>query len=171
MGKWLDRANRLKAQAGTGDNSDNRDNSPVSAGNDAPIGPNVPIVTGHLPADVVRGLARLSAMQPPRITRPNVWPEIVADAQRLAADGLASQALALGWEPLQIWGVSPAAGGIADLEGLAVWLAGRPVVRLLLDAETCTVQDGPPHSYAIFRRRPMDGAVFLWDLGRWGGGG
>lgn len=118
-----------------------------------------------LPADLVDGLAELRSCPAPRITRPEVWPVVVADALRLADDGWASQALGLGWGPVDIWGCSPDVGGNPDHDGLAVWLAGRRV--LLLDERTCIVEAGPVARSVFTRRQPPPaGAVFLWELGK-----
>lgn len=113
--------------------------------------------TVALPEEIRRGLLYLRGSPAPRITLPKVWSEIIADALRLADGGFAAQALSLGWEPLQLFGVSE------DAPGLAVWLAGRRI--LLLDDATCIVEAGP-NSRAIFNRRPVAGAVFLWELGK-----
>src|SRR5665213_1163529 len=155
MGKWMDLAAQLEAGAGSEDNRDNRDNSPPNV----PIVPNVP---GLLPPDLSDGLESLRAMAAPRITRPEVWPEIVSDALLLARDGWAETAMALGWSPLQLWGCSPDRGGNPADDGLAVWLAGRRV--LLIDGASCIVESGPK-ARAVFSRRPAAGAVFLWQLG------
>lgn len=120
--------------------------------------------TEPLPAPIKDGLRRLKAMRPPRLNRPNMWPEIVADALRLASEGWAHHALALGWGPLQLWGCSPAAGGLVDLEGLAIWLSGRRV--LLINERTCIAANITTSAHSIFTRRSTDGAVFLWDLSR-----
>lgn len=119
---------------------------------------------GGLDPVLAQGLMRLQNMRAPRIARPEVWAEVVADSVRLATDGWASIALSFEdpWHPLHLWGVSPAAGGIADLEGLAVWIAGRPI--RVLTATCCTVGNGPG-SYSFFNRRSVDGAVLLWELG------
>lgn len=147
------------------------DSSRKSAGS-APVkgskGASIPFEgdgTGHfrgLPPDIVAGLGLLQSMPAPRITRPEVWAGIVADAVRLGRDGWAAQALGLGWDPLQLWGCSPVPSGNADHDGLTVWLEGRRV--LLLDDASCIVE-AAPMSHAVFNRRPADGAVYLWDLG------
>lgn len=118
-----------------------------------------------LPADIIAGLRTLRRHRPPPIARPEVWPEIVADAVRLVDQGWAQQALALGWEPLQLWGCSPAIGGNIDMDGLAVRLCGRRIV--LLDERTAILESGAG-THAVFNRRSMEGAVFLWNLGRMG---
>jgi hypothetical protein len=151
MGKWIERAAQLQAE-------DIRD---IRANRGANV-PNVPIVPASLAPALASGLQKLKGMAAPRMEAPEVWPVIVGDALRLASDGWASHALALGWEPLHLWGVSPATGGIADLEGLAVWLDSRRI--LLLDAASCVVENGPG-SRSIFNRRSREGAVLLWELG------
>lgn len=121
-----------------------------------------------LPAEIVAGLLRLEVMRPPRMAKPSNWPGIVRDCLMLGSDGWAGQALAKGWSPLRLWGVSPAIGGIADIEGLGIWLNGRSIIRI--EPDFCEIQNGPS-KIAWFNPRLMDGAVLLWDLGRWGGGG
>lgn len=117
------------------------------------------ILLGH----VGDGLSRLQRMATPPISLPPVWPEIVADALRLAREGWAIEAMKEGWRPLDLWGCSPLIGGNEDQCGLAVWLAGRPILRL--KERVCVVRDGVA-SYAVFqRRRYMAGAVLLWELG------
>ena len=157
MGKWLDLAARLEAGDGGGDNRDERDESP-------PIGPIVPNVLHGLPADVLRGLAALPKMAAPRITRPDVWPTVVADAVRLAAEGWATQALALGWKDKELFGTCGLPGGDSTQEGLAVWLAGRRV--LLLDALSCIVDVGAGTKAVFYGRSVRPGGVFIWDLGK-----
>lgn len=114
-----------------------------------------------LPTDVRTGLARLRAMPRPRMAQPENWGGIVSDCVGLAAQGWAQAAIALGWSPLNLWGVSPAAGCLLELEGLGIWLARRRV--LLLDQTSCIVESGP-HRRSIFHRHQMEGAVLLWDL-------
>lgn len=118
--------------------------------------------TAPLSPSVRAGLDRLRQMPTPRIRRPSVWPEIVSDAIRLAEQGWASSALGLGWEPIHLWGVSFAHGGIADLEGVAVWLDGGVP---MFSADYCNVRVGPGR-FRCMKRRPMDGAIYLWEIGR-----
>lgn len=110
--------------------------------------------TPVLPSEIIVGLNRLRGLHLPHITRPKVWPEIVADAQRLASEGWANSALGLGWSPLELWGWSP------EREGLAVWLAGRPLV--LVDDRMAIVRVGMVRS--VFNRRNSQSTRFLWEL-------
>lgn len=156
MGKWLDFAARLEAEAVGGDNRDNRDESP-------PYVPNVPFVPHSLPVALGQNLDVLAGMGAPRLAHPERWPGIVADALRLVREGWATQALCLGWEPLEIWGCCPLVDGDPAADGLAVWLEGRRV--LLLDDKTCIVASGSSDR-SIFTRGCAEGAVLLWDLGK-----
>jgi len=113
-----------------------------------------------LPADILAGLGRLKAEPGPRIANPAVWPEVVADACRLADEGWAAKALALGWEALELFGASPAVGGDDRLDSLAVWLGGRQLV--LIGEHSAVVAEGRARS--IFPRFDPAGAVMLWEL-------
>jgi hypothetical protein len=121
-----------------------------------------------LPIGVVAGLNKLRVMSTPRIAEPAIWPSIVADALRLAWDAWAVQALALGWQPLELWGCAHLADCNPSSDGLAVWLQGRRV--LLLDDKSCIVEASPTER-AVFNRRLIHDAVFLWNLGRKQSGG
>lgn len=152
MGRWSDLAARLKEGSEGKNNSIESDDSPA-------IAAIVPIVPRALPPFVRGGLRELQRLPAPRLSLP-VWPDIVADALRLATEGWAEKALALGWQPLHLWGAH------LETPGLAVWLCRRRIV--LLDERTCTVLT-EPGSYAVFTARaPAEGACFLWDYGRGG---
>jgi hypothetical protein len=111
-----------------------------------------------LPDDIVRGLHRLPRLPAPRLAAPEVWPRIVADALWLQSEGWADKALALGWEPMHLWGAH------LHEPGLAVWLSGRRIV--LLGERSCTVADSPEQR-SVFNLRPIaDGSVWLWEYGR-----
>lgn len=163
MGKWRDLAAQARAADGSCANSAISANSIDPVSNAGPFGTNGTNGTDGLPAPIVSGLATLRTMAAPNMKNPEVWPVIVADSLRLASSGWAERALNLGWEPLQLWGCSPAIGGMADLEGLALWLDGRRIA--LLDSASCMVQSGP-RSNSIFNRRGSDGAVLIWNIGR-----
>lgn len=157
MGKWLELAARLEAE-GSGDNRDNRDDSPIFRPN-VPIVPNVP---ASLPPTVAAGLKKLRAMAAPHLQRPELWPLVVSDALGLARDGWAAKALALGWSPLDLFGAVTDAAGDPYSDGLAVWLGGRKL--LAITATTATVEDGEGRAY--YNRREEVGAALLWEIGR-----
>jgi hypothetical protein len=120
-----------------------------------------------LPSAVTLGIHKLTSLRAPRVTRPAVWAEVVADACRLANDGWAAQALALGWSVGDLFGIGPKDDW--DFEGLAVWLRSRKL--LLLDADTAIAADGEGRDYferggARHGRMPTIDPVMLWDFGR-----
>jgi hypothetical protein len=153
MGKWLDLAAKLEADER--DNRDDRDESP-------PIGPNVPNVPASLPPSITNGLNQLRKMAAPNLYRPERWPLVVSDALRLARDGWAAKAMALGWDPLDVFGAVPDPHGEPAGDGLAVWLAGRKLLALTADYAVVDDVDG---ARSYFNRREQIGAVLLWSLG------
>ena len=118
--------------------------------------------TSPLPATVIMGLRRLRTMPAPRGIKPEQWMEIVTDASRLAADGWAVQALALGWEPYALWGVDTSTDAHPWDESLAVILRGR---RICAVDEGC-VYIATPNGMTLFNRRARAGLTkYLWELG------
>ena len=115
----------------------------------------------ELPEDVRRGLATLRSKRTPRLANPDRWPAAVSDALRLANDGWAAKAIALGWTDLELFGAVPDPDGDPAGDGLAVWLAGREL--LAITSEYAVV--GEHGGRAYFNRRNCDGAVLLWSLG------
>ena len=116
-----------------------------------------------LPLHIEQGLHALRTLgAPKRLAQGSAWSEVVADAERLARDGWARKALALGWHPLELFGCGRRNSG--EFESLAVWLAGGKVA--LIDGVSAIAMDGRTHR--VFNRRRIDVAevVFLWDLGR-----
>ena len=156
MGKWTELARQLSEPLSDRDNSDVSAISPTEAGQSAPNVTNVTNVTSPLPHSLAVGLRRLQAMPAPGIARPEIWPEIVADALRLASEGWAQQALALGWEPLQLFGWS------SERDGVAVWLAGGVP---MFTADSCMVRV-KAGKFRCMDSRPMPGAIPLWELGK-----
>jgi hypothetical protein len=144
---------------------DNSDNSDTRAGAEPETGafvPNVPFVTA-LPASVQEGLIALGKAAAPRLCNPELWPATVTDAQRLASDGWAAQALSLGWSALDLFGAVPDAGGDSQGDGLAVKLNGRKVLALC--ASFATVADAS-NGRSYLHRGSTEGARLLWELGR-----
>jgi hypothetical protein len=119
-------------------------------------------LTPELPAACADGLRRLQSMPSPRLMRPDLWPLVVSDALRLARDGWAANALALGWSELDLFGAVPDPHGEPAGDGLAVWLAGRKVLALCASFAVADDGDG---GRSYFNRREQVGAVLLWSLG------
>lgn len=70
-----------------------------------------------LDAALFAGLERLQVMSPPKRCDPAAWLQSVGDALRLALEGWASQALALGWAPLDLFGAVADPDGDPSLNG------------------------------------------------------
>ena len=109
--------------------------------------------------DLILGLKRLRAMPLPRIRRPELWGEIKADALRIATDGWAAQAMALGWSALDLFGVEPSSD--PDEFSLAVDLASRPI--LAVDERRFYLRKGDVRSFFERRERPAL-TKYLWEL-------
>lgn len=161
MASWRDLVAEIRADAAT----------PVPAPSDAADIAQPPTeatdCTAGLPDELQEGLSRLEHMPAPkRLARSEVWPTIVADALRLAREGWAEKALALGWTPADLFGCGSQDSW--DFEGLAVWLDGRTIA--LIDADTALTRDGERTS--VFYRpdhRPRQAGlkiVPLWQFGR-----
>ncbi len=136
-------------------------NSSEFGGSEAPNGTNGTNGTA-LPADIRRGLVKLGSAPAPRLRCPEVWPGVVADALRLANEGWAERALALGWSAFDLFGAVAEIDGDPNGDGLAVWLAGR---KLLMLDELCAVSCDANGSRYYFHRPRAPGAVLLWALG------
>lgn len=128
-------------------------------------GPSVPFENGHgLPPALQDGLRRLATANPRRVSDKAVWRAIVADAERLASDGWASTALALGWSEHDLFGIGP--HDSAEWSSLAVWLAGRTLTMMDDHRAFTTSGDvyyierwGRPHTVFV-------APVLLWEFGR-----
>jgi hypothetical protein len=116
--------------------------------------------TDGVPEELRAGLDRLRDMRRPRVQRPELWDEITRDALEIATDGWAAQAIALGWEPLQIFGYQPSSD--PDDFGLAVELAGRTIVAV--DERCFYLRKDGVRSFFDNRPRPAL-TKFLWELG------
>lgn len=130
--------------------------------------PKLPVDRYGLEPELYRHLAQLNALPPPpKIQGADNWRAVVEDALRLAREGWAAKALALGWSWLDLYGVGPVDS--YQFEGLAVWLAGREIV--LLDARSAIAADGGRRT--LFTRGILGRGrsttvtpVLLWHFGR-----
>lgn len=141
-------------------NSANSANSPPERAEIDPNGPNGTNGTG-LPPEVLRGLTWLANAPPPARVDHERWPQTVADAKMIAADGWADKAMGLGWSALDLFGASTTGSEYGD--GLAAWLRGRSLLAL---AETWAVARDDHGNRHYFNRPRGEGARLLWTLGR-----
>jgi len=116
-----------------------------------------------LPGTIGAGVAALDEARPPRGVPAEPWRIAVRDARRLAADGWAAQALALGWSDLDLFGAVLDKSGDPNADGLAVQLDGRRV-RAIFDSFAAIADASGKRSY--FYRGNNEGARLLWALGR-----
>jgi len=119
-----------------------------------------------LPDHVATGLDQLRLMPVPRRVDPAAWSAVVADALRLEREGWATQALALGWSELDLFGAVTDPEGDPAAEGLAVKLGGR---RVLAMCETFATIADPGGGRCWHYRGNNEGAVLLWELGHGAG--
>lgn len=124
--------------------------------------PGTPDFTGGRLCDRIGvGLEKLHTMRVPRIQRPELWPAIVTQAFQIATDGWAAQALALGWEPLHLFGYQPSDD--PDEFSLAVELEGRAI--LAVDERRFYLRQDNVRSFYERRHRPLL-TRYLWDFDR-----
>jgi hypothetical protein len=118
--------------------------------------------TFGLDARLAADLRRLDVMPAPRVVGRGAWRPIVDDAMRVARDGWAASALALGWSEADLFGIGP--NDDLEFAGLSVWLRGRTV--LVVDEARALVVDGDRR--AAYNRRPIGGLkpLMLWQFGR-----
>lgn len=122
-----------------------------------------------LPEDLVTGLRLLEHLPiPPKLEQPTSWRPVVADALRLADEGWAARAVALGWSLHDLFGIGPTDDW--EFSGLAVWLAGRTMVTL--DSATA-IASGENSLSSVFIRggmghgtHPTIAPVLLWEFAR-----
>lgn len=116
-----------------------------------------------LPEAVRAGLDILREMKPPKWCDPLAWRLSVTAALRLVSGGWASQAIALGWTPLDLFGAVADPDGDSAADGLAVKLNGRRVLAIC-DSFATVEDEGGGRSYLY--RGETSSARLLWDLGR-----
>jgi hypothetical protein len=161
MSSWRDYSRVVEQPPDSCANSAISAESPVSGPRSPPIGTNG--TNGTLPGHIRQGLELLAKAPAPRVRCPEQWPQVVADAVRLASEGWAAQALKLGWSTPDVFGAVTDNEGDPDGDGLAVKLNGRRVLAIC--ANFVTVSDGDGDRSFIYRGN-NSGAVLLWKLGR-----
>lgn len=114
-----------------------------------------------LSGGIKAGLARLCSMPTPRTVKAGAWAIVVRDALRVANDGWAGKALALGWTTLDLFGAVTDSDGDPCSDGLAVWLGGRKLLAICSSFAIAEDKSGR----AYFNRRDQAGAKLLWEWG------
>lgn len=82
------------------------------------------------------------------------WRGVLMDAEHLVQDGWAKQALALGWDMRELFGVGD------SFDGLASWLCDRRVAILSTDGAICLGYDG---SRSFYRRVDPGSLTLIWN--------
>jgi hypothetical protein len=117
---------------------------------------------GKLPPDIAEGLARLDTMRPPEGFGQSRWQLIVNDAA-LFADAWGARALALGWQPIELFGIHPEKPDARlDCRGLAFLLNGGTVVAMDAASATIVTPNGTKQRYSRWHDDP--GAKLAWAL-------
>jgi len=122
-------------------------------------------VLGPAPVEVLRdwseGLRRLDVARPPPDFSPEQWRQLIGDGETcLAAWG--REAARLGWSGLDLFGAHPIAPAARyDLMGLVPLIRGHEVVAMDVKRATTRARSG---NLLTYLRRPMAGAVLLWEL-------
>jgi len=113
-------------------------------------------------AEFLAGIEYLKTGPRPPIDPRDDWAAIITQAEYLAVSGWAGRAIALGWSPLEVFGVSPRIGAYPEKYGLTIWLGKRRVACLDARSVVATI-NGERH---MFTRFDATGNVLLWELGR-----
>jgi hypothetical protein len=101
------------------------------------------------------------------------WLQVMTDAQQLIDRGIAGQALALGWDGYDLFGIGGGDGEWAVLSvsrnewlSLAVWVAGRTIV--MLDEQRAFTVDGQIYHRERFGRPStvFQQPIYLWEWGK-----
>jgi hypothetical protein len=161
MSSWRDYARAIESRPEPCANSVIRAERPLSDHPSPPIGTNG--TNGTLPEPIRRGLQLLAESPAPRVRCPELWPQVAADAARLASEGWAAKAIGLGWTALDLFGVACELRGPADNDGLAVKLGGRRVLAIC--RSFATVADAGGGRTYLYRGNAQ-ATRLLWELGR-----
>jgi hypothetical protein len=118
---------------------------------------------GRLPRDIAEGLGRLDRMAPPNGFTPARWEQVLKGAATFA-DRWGAQALELGWQPVELFGLHPRAPAARhDCRGLAFILDDGEVVDI--DAHKATVIKPSGAKQSHYRWRFCDrSAKLAWEV-------
>lgn len=127
----------------------------------------------HELEDLTRGVQLLCARPRHIADLASDWLQVMTDAQQLIDRGIAGQALALGWDGYDLFGIGGGDGEWAVLSvsrnewlSLAVWVAGRTIV--MLDDQRAFTMDGQIYHRERFGRPStvFQQPIYLWEWGK-----
>jgi hypothetical protein len=119
---------------------------------------------GGAPRSWGEALARLDPARPPCHIPPMRWGRFIDDCRRFLDEGWAAHAMALAWEPLELFGcdrIMPLAR--LDRAGLLWLLDGRKLLALTRDTAAISALSGA--NLTFYRRQLETGGVLAWELG------
>ena len=119
-----------------------------SSGRGASTAP-LPALQSHMAMERVRRMRALTDL-----FDAGEWRGVVLDVHHLVSDGWADQALLLGWDVRELFGVGH------EYDGLACWLCDRRVAVLSEDGAICLGYD---RSRSFYRRVDPANLVLLWE--------
>jgi hypothetical protein len=105
-------------------------------------------------------LQRLLASEPPACIAEMRWRRLLLDAETFVREW-GDTALALGWDDIDLFSVSPGPERLLGTGGLVACLVGRPVLAMTDEAATIGNRSGAPNR-RIKMHRPQSG-VLLWS--------
>jgi hypothetical protein len=121
---------------------------------------------GKMLAAWADGVARLSAMPPPRSYPQHAWQQLILDAERFL-NGWAAQAHRLGWPAWELFGCHRRAPwGRVQAMGLVLLLHGRELAAVTATEAVIRTRTGVRQTY---RRKPSDPLrlgerCLIWEL-------
>ncbi len=145
-----------------------RDVAALALAREAAGGPPAHATVNGVPVWLDNDVRRLRGLPPPRLTDPRAWSPVVADALRLLNDGWTAKALALGWHPLELYGIGRRDS--AEFHGVAIWLRTRRLI--MLDETIAVVADAGGRAYFTRGKHFREGGgddpalCYLWQFGR-----
>ncbi len=162
MGRWMEQAARLEQDESPSAVSAISAISPVSGPLRRPIGTKDTNGTGNCSPAVLGwrdAIARLDPASPPATLSEYRWRQLIDDADRFLTRW-GSQADALGWSELDLFGVSPCFARRLDRDGLLYGLEGRAVIAMTAEAATIDFGGGKATRHY---RMARSGAVVWWS--------
>jgi hypothetical protein len=122
--------------------------------------------SASVPAAWLEGVARLTAMPPPRSCPAHAWQQVIVDTKRFLHEW-ALQAAALGWPAWELFGCHRRAPwGRIDGMGLVLLLHGDPLAALTATEAVIRRASGAHQTWRRRQRDPLTAAerCLVWEL-------